>query len=156
MIVRASAELKFLRPSPPATSRSAWRSHHKIRAIRPFPSKQDNGCRIIPLRRLQDWFLSSLTLFFCSSCFTFFRLSLFLLTFQSSTSCTLAHEKNPSLSIDAMAPRNYDEAMVHNIEHSPEYYQQMEDDLNVLEFTQRVYGRGSENLLTLVKNFWYQ
>ncbi|KAL9027313.1 MAG: hypothetical protein Q9196_004144 [Gyalolechia fulgens] len=32
----------------------------------------------------------------------------------------------------------------------------MEDDLDVLEFTQRVYGRGSENMLSLVKNFWYQ
>ncbi|CAL8584990.1 hypothetical protein XPA_010572 [Xanthoria parietina] len=32
----------------------------------------------------------------------------------------------------------------------------MEDDLNVLEFTQRVYGTGSENLLSLVKNFWYR
>jgi len=46
--------------------------------------------------------------------------------------------------------------MVHTAEHSPEYYQQMEDDLNVLELTQRVYGRGSENMLSLVKNFWYQ
>ena len=46
--------------------------------------------------------------------------------------------------------------MAHTIEHSPEYYQQMEDDLNVLELTQRVYGKGSEYMLSLVKNFWYQ
>ncbi|KAL8626093.1 hypothetical protein Q9189_008226 [Teloschistes chrysophthalmus] len=46
--------------------------------------------------------------------------------------------------------------MVHSMEHSPEYYQQMEDDLDVLKFTQRVYGKGSENMLNLVKNFWYQ
>ena len=55
-----------------------------------------------------------------------------------------------------MAPRKYGQAMVHTMEHSPEYYQQMEHDLNVLEFTQRVYGKGSENMLSLVKNFWYQ
>ncbi|KAI4221929.1 MAG: hypothetical protein L6R40_008609 [Gallowayella cf. fulva] len=55
-----------------------------------------------------------------------------------------------------MAPRKYGHATVHTLEHSPEYYRQMEGDLNVLEFTQRVYGRGSENLLSLVKNFWYR
>ncbi|KAL8800746.1 MAG: hypothetical protein Q9182_004951 [Xanthomendoza sp. 2 TL-2023] len=55
-----------------------------------------------------------------------------------------------------MAPRKYGEAIVHTMEHSPEYYQQMEDNLDVLEFTQRVYGRGSDNMLSLVKNFWYQ
>ncbi|KAI4213155.1 MAG: hypothetical protein L6R36_009463 [Xanthoria steineri] len=55
-----------------------------------------------------------------------------------------------------MVPRKYGHATVHTLEHSPEYYRQMEDDLNVLEFTQRVYGRGSENLLSLVKNFWYR
>ncbi|KAL9582090.1 MAG: hypothetical protein Q9212_003502 [Teloschistes hypoglaucus] len=46
--------------------------------------------------------------------------------------------------------------MVHSMEHFPEYYQQMEDDLDVLKFTQRVYGKGRENMLNLVKNFWYQ
>ena len=55
-----------------------------------------------------------------------------------------------------MAPPQYGEAMSHNIEHAPEYYQQMEDDFDVLEFTQRVYGKSSENLLSLVKKFWYQ
>ncbi|KAL8626100.1 hypothetical protein Q9189_008220 [Teloschistes chrysophthalmus] len=55
-----------------------------------------------------------------------------------------------------MASRSYSQAMVHSMEHSPEYYQQMEDDLDVLKFTQRVYGKGSENMLNLVKNFWYQ
>ena len=42
------------------------------------------------------------------------------------------------------------------MEHFPEYYQQLEEDLNVLELTQRVYGTGSENMLSLVKRFWYQ
>ena len=46
--------------------------------------------------------------------------------------------------------------MAHIIEHCPEYYQQLEDDLNVLELTQRVYKVGSENILGLVKKFWYQ
>lgn len=46
--------------------------------------------------------------------------------------------------------------MAQTTEHSLEYYQRMEDDLNVLELTQRVYGKGSENMLGLVKNFWYQ
>ena len=32
----------------------------------------------------------------------------------------------------------------------------MEDDLNVVELTQRVYGKGSEYMLSLVKSFWYQ
>ena len=40
--------------------------------------------------------------------------------------------------------------------HGPEYYQQIEEDFNVLELTQRVYGKGSESMLSLVKNFWYQ
>ena len=52
--------------------------------------------------------------------------------------------------------RKYGEAILHNTEHAPEYYQQMEDDFDVLQFTQRVYGKGSENLLSLVKKFWYQ
>ncbi|KAL8801176.1 MAG: hypothetical protein Q9200_007023, partial [Gallowayella weberi] len=55
-----------------------------------------------------------------------------------------------------MAPRKYGGAVAHPTEHSPEYYQQMEDDLNVRELTQRVYGRGSENMFSLVKKFWYQ
>ena len=55
-----------------------------------------------------------------------------------------------------MAPRKYGEIMAHTIEHCPEYYQQLEDDLNVLELTQRVYKAGSENMLGLVKKFWYQ
>ena len=55
-----------------------------------------------------------------------------------------------------MAPRKYGEAVLHNVEHAPEYYQQMENDFDVLELTQRVYGRGSENMLSLVKKFWYQ
>lgn len=52
-----------------------------------------------------------------------------------------------------MAPRKYGEAMVHIAKHSPKYYQQMEDDLNVLKLTQRVYERDSENMLSLIKNF---
>ena len=52
--------------------------------------------------------------------------------------------------------RKYGEAILHNTEHAPEYYQHMEDDFDVLQFTQRVYGKGSENLLSLVKKFWYQ
>lgn len=55
-----------------------------------------------------------------------------------------------------MAPRKYGEAVAHTIEHSAEYYQQMEDNLNILELTQRVYKVGSENMLSLVKKFWYQ
>jgi len=55
-----------------------------------------------------------------------------------------------------MASRKYGEAIIHIAKHSPEYYQQMEDNLNVLKLTQRVYGRGSENMLSLIKNFWYQ
>jgi len=55
-----------------------------------------------------------------------------------------------------MAPRKYGETMAHTIEHCPEYYQQLEDDLDVLAFTQRVYKVGSENMLGLVKKFWYQ
>ena len=45
--------------------------------------------------------------------------------------------------------------MAHSTEHSPEYYLQMEDDLNVLEFTQRVYGKGSEYMLSLVKSVYH-
>jgi hypothetical protein len=52
-----------------------------------------------------------------------------------------------------MAPRKHGEAMAHTIEHCPEYYQQLEDDSNVLELTQRVYKVGSENMLGLVKKF---
>lgn len=55
-----------------------------------------------------------------------------------------------------MAPPQYSAATAHPMEHSAEYYQQLEEDLNVLELTQRVYGKGSESMLTLVKNFWYQ
>ena len=55
-----------------------------------------------------------------------------------------------------MAPPQYGEAVVHTIEHCPEYYRQLEDGLNVLELTQRVYKVGSENILGLVKKFWYQ
>ena len=40
--------------------------------------------------------------------------------------------------------------------HGPEHYLQMEENFNVLELTQRVYGKGSESMLSLVKNFWYQ
>ena len=46
--------------------------------------------------------------------------------------------------------------MAHAMDHSPEYYQQMEEDFNMLEFTQRVYEAGSENMLSLVKRFWCQ
>ena len=46
--------------------------------------------------------------------------------------------------------------MVYITNHSPEYYQQLEDGLYVLEFTQRVYGEGSESLFSLLKSFWYQ
>ncbi|KAL8738937.1 MAG: hypothetical protein Q9181_000349 [Wetmoreana brouardii] len=53
-----------------------------------------------------------------------------------------------------MACRQQDQAMVPAMEHSQEYYQQMEGDLNIVEFTQRVYGNGSENMLSLVKNSW--
>ena len=55
-----------------------------------------------------------------------------------------------------MAPRSNGQATAHTTDHSPEYYQQLEDNLNVLELTQRVYKAGSENMLSLVKNFWYQ
>jgi len=55
-----------------------------------------------------------------------------------------------------MAPRQYGAAAAYNMEHSAEYYQQLEEDLNVLELTQRVYGKGSESMLCLVKKFWYQ
>ena len=54
-----------------------------------------------------------------------------------------------------MAPRQHGETMAHIIEHCPEYYQQLEDDLNVLKLTQRVYKVGSENTLGLVKKVWY-
>ena len=53
-----------------------------------------------------------------------------------------------------MAPQKDGETMAHAMEHSSEYYQQMKDDLNVLEITQRVYRRGNENILDLVKKFW--
>ena len=43
--------------------------------------------------------------------------------------------------------------MAHTIKHCPEYYQQLEDNLNMLELTQRVYKVGSENMLGLVKKF---
>lgn len=46
--------------------------------------------------------------------------------------------------------------MVQTTEHSAEYYQQMEEDFDVLELTQRVYGKGSENMLSLLKSFWYK
>lgn len=55
-----------------------------------------------------------------------------------------------------MAPRKYGEAMAHTTEHSPEYYQQMEEDFNVLEFTQKVYEEDTEGMLSLVKRFWYE
>ena len=55
-----------------------------------------------------------------------------------------------------MASQKYGEAMAHTMKHSLEYYQQLEDGLNILELTQRVYQPGSENLLSLVKKFWYQ
>lgn len=55
-----------------------------------------------------------------------------------------------------MAPRKYGDVMAQTTEHCPEYYQQMEEDFNVLELTQRVYGQGSESMLSLVKNFWHQ
>ena len=55
-----------------------------------------------------------------------------------------------------MAPRKYGQARAHNTDHSSEHYQQLENNLNVLELTQRVYKAGSENMLNLVKNFWYQ
>ena len=55
-----------------------------------------------------------------------------------------------------MAPQQHGEAGAHTIEHSPEYYQQLEDDMNILELTQRVYGKGSEDMLSLVKKFWYR
>lgn len=55
-----------------------------------------------------------------------------------------------------MAPRKHGEAMAQTTEHCAEYYQQVEEDLNVLELTQRVYGKGSESMLSLVKRFWYQ
>ncbi|KAL9583967.1 MAG: hypothetical protein Q9203_004863 [Teloschistes exilis] len=50
-----------------------------------------------------------------------------------------------------MAPQKTDEAMAHTMQHSPEYYLQIEDNLNVLELTRRVYRRGIENMLSLVK-----
>ncbi|KAL8639652.1 MAG: hypothetical protein Q9228_003332, partial [Teloschistes exilis] len=55
-----------------------------------------------------------------------------------------------------MAPQKSDEAMAHTMQHSPEYYLQIEDNLNVLELTRTVYRSGSENMLNLVKKFWYQ
>ncbi len=55
-----------------------------------------------------------------------------------------------------MALRQYGDAMAHTIEHCPEYYQQLEDALNMLEVTQQVYEVGSENMLGLIKKFWYQ
>ncbi len=55
-----------------------------------------------------------------------------------------------------MAPRQSNVVTTNTTEHSAEYYQQLEEGLNVLELTQRVYGKGSESMLTLVKNFWYQ
>ncbi|KAL9585387.1 MAG: hypothetical protein Q9203_004262, partial [Teloschistes exilis] len=54
-----------------------------------------------------------------------------------------------------MAPQKSDEAMAHTMQHSPEYYLQIEDNLNVLELTRTVYRSGSENMLNLVKKFWY-
>ena len=68
----------------------------------------------------------------------------------------LDFDKRSPLFIVPMAPRKYGEAMAQTTEHCPEYYQQMEEDFNVLELTQRVYGKGSESMLSLVKNFWYQ
>jgi len=41
-----------------------------------LPSLLNNGCRIIPLRRLQDWLLGSVTLFVYPSCPTASRLFL--------------------------------------------------------------------------------
>ncbi|CAF9942110.1 MAG: hypothetical protein HETSPECPRED_005169 [Heterodermia speciosa] len=55
-----------------------------------------------------------------------------------------------------MAPQNDGQAITQSTEHSPEYYQQMKKSLNVLELTQRVYRKGSENMLSLVRRFWYQ
>ena len=55
-----------------------------------------------------------------------------------------------------MAPRKYVENMVQNTEHSAEYYQQLEENFNVLELTQKVYEDDTESMLSLVKRFWYQ
>ncbi|MCJ1275146.1 hypothetical protein MMC21_002946 [Puttea exsequens] len=46
--------------------------------------------------------------------------------------------------------------MASTIGYCPEYYQQLEDNLNVLGITQRVYKVGSEDILGLVNKFWYQ
>jgi len=43
--------------------------------------------------------------------------------------------------------------MAHTMGHFPEYYQQLEANLNVLELTQRVYKDKSEDLLSTVKDF---
>lgn len=55
-----------------------------------------------------------------------------------------------------MSPPECGEAVARPVEHSSEYYRQSEDDMNVLELTQRVYGKGSESMLGLVKKFWCQ
>jgi len=55
-----------------------------------------------------------------------------------------------------MAPRKHGQAIAHTTGHSPEYYQQLEADLNILELTQRVYKDKSEDLLSTVKDFWYE
>ena len=57
---------------------------------------------------------------------------------------------------EAMTSRENVAIMPHDTDHSPEHYQQMEVNMNVRELTQRVYGKGSENMLSLIKNFWYR
>ena len=55
-----------------------------------------------------------------------------------------------------MAPQKHGEAISNTTEHSPEYYQQLEDDMDVKALTQRVYQPKSEDLFSLVKRFWYR
>jgi hypothetical protein len=55
-----------------------------------------------------------------------------------------------------MAPQRHVEAMEHMMEHSAEYYKQMEAELDVLTLTQRVYKASSEDLQSWVKNLWYR
>lgn len=105
----------------------------------------------ILVRPLQDWLLSSATLFVLP--FVSHSLSRLPLPSQLSGLLHLDFDEQPPSSIGPMAPREFGPAMAHATDHSREYYQQMEEDFNVLEFTQRVYEAGSENMLSLVKRF---
>lgn len=55
-----------------------------------------------------------------------------------------------------MAPRRHGKAIEQTMEHSAEYYKEMEAGLDVLTLTQRVYKASTEDLQSWIKNLWDQ